>query len=137
MKFWYEYITKVCKIRSTNREQAIMDQEIKMATDTLKDPSSVPLITYLWVFLLSLFGCIVRVLRELQTSRKSLRQIIVTFIVELLTSGFAGLVTFFLCEAMDVNPMYAAVWISIAGWMGVRALTVLESLHKARFGAKE
>lgn len=113
-----------------------MDQELRMAADSIRDPSSVPLITYAWVFLLASFGCVVRVLREIQTSRKSMRKILLMFVAELFTSCFAGLTTFFLCQAGNVDPMYTAAWTSIAGWMGVRALTVIESIYMARFGAK-
>lgn len=112
-----------------------MDQEIKMAVETVRDPASIPLITYVWVMLLAGFGCVVRVLRELQNSRKSLRKILFHFIAELLTSCFAGLLTFWLCKAGNVDPFYTAIWTSVAGWMGVRTLTAFESLYKLRFGA--
>ena len=114
-----------------------MNDEIRTAADLAKDPSSIGWITYAWVLLLSVFGGVVRVARELLKMEKTPREIALVFVVEMLTSGFAGLLTFFLCEASHINPMYTAVLTSVAGWMGVRALTVIEAIYKARIVTKD
>lgn len=54
------------------------------------------------------------------------------FLAELLTSLFVGLITFFLCQSSGFLPFYTAVMVSIASYMGGRALSVLEAIYKAR-----
>lgn len=107
-----------------------MNDEIRAAHDLAKDPSSISTLTYAWVLLLSIFGGVVRVAREMMGMKKTPRQIVVIFLVEMMTSAFAGLITFFACEASHVGPMYTAIFTSIAGWMGVRALAAVETLYK-------
>lgn len=76
-----------------------------------------------------------RVIREVKLGGKSWKQILGIFIAELLTSVFVGLVTFFLCESSGFKPFYTATLVSVASYMGGRALTVLEALYKARLDA--
>lgn len=109
-----------------------MNEEIKHVSEVVKDPSSVPLVTYMWVFLLASWGGIVRVFREVKLGDKSWRQIVLIFIAEVATSSFAGVLTFFLCESQNVERLYTAAMTGVAGYMGGRALSVLEAVYKAR-----
>lgn len=111
-----------------------MNDEFRQASDLARDPASVSWITYFWVIFLATFGGIVRVIREVKFGEKSWRQIIAIFVAEILVSLFAGVVTFFLCAAREVPPFYSAVLVSLASYMGGRALSVLEALYKFKIG---
>lgn len=58
---------------------------------------------------------------------------ITEFVGELVTSAFAGLVTFFLCEAAKFDPMLSAALIAISGHMGSRAIFLAERYLQRRF----
>jgi hypothetical protein len=47
---------------------------------------------------------------------------------EVLTSGFAGILTFYLCEAAKFDAMWTAAMVGISGHMGARALYHVENL---------
>lgn len=109
-----------------------MNEEIRQASEIVKDPSSFSWATYCWILFLAMWGGIVRVIREVKLSDKTWVQLILIFIGEMITSGFVGVVTFYGCEAARIPQLYTAMLVSIAGWLGVRALAVLEAVYKAR-----
>lgn len=78
-----------------------------------------------------------RVIREAKFGDKTWQQILAIFVAEIIISVFAGVVTFFLCAARDVPPFYSAVLVSLASYMGGRALSVLEALYKFKIGKGE
>lgn len=90
-----------------------------------RDPFDYSVITYVWVMLLSAFGGMVNFSRKLHEGRtKPFR--VTEFIGEIVTSSFAGLLTFWLCESAGVDKLIAAVLIAISGHMGSRAIFRLE-----------
>jgi predicted CDP-diglyceride synthetase/phosphatidate cytidylyltransferase len=99
-----------------------------------KDPSNYSLITYLWVVALATAGGAVNFARKLKAG--SVRAFNITeFMGEILTSGFAGLLTFWLCEAADINKLLSAVLIGISGHMGSRAIFRIEKWGEDKFGS--
>lgn len=99
-----------------------------------KDPFSYSLITYAWVLLLAALGGAVSFLRKVRTG--VVRAVNITeFVGELITSGFAGLITFWLCEFAAISPLISAVMIGISGHMGSRALFMFESWAETRLKA--
>jgi hypothetical protein len=117
-----------------------MDEEIKTATQMAKiakDPSTYSAITYAWVLAIALLGGIVRIVKEKQLGDKSWKQIVGIFLTELLISCFAGVNTFFLCESLDAKPLYTALMVSTASYMGGRALMVAEAWFSTKFGKGE
>lgn len=135
-KYWFEYCACSRKIQTLiEKWKTKMNEEIQTASELVKDPSSYSLLTYGWYLLLSVLGGIVRVAREVRFGEKSTWEIVRIFLVEMLTSIFVGLLTFFLCEAAGIRPLYTAVLTSTAGWMGVRALAVIEAFYKSKTGA--
>lgn len=137
-KFWFEFRTISVKIRphlTTAPDR--MNEEIRQASDLARDPASVSWATYFWVVLLATVGGIVRVIREVKFGEKTWQQIIAIFVAEIIISVFAGVITFFLCAARDVPPFYSAVLVSLASYMGGRALSVLEALYKFKIGKGE
>lgn len=109
-----------------------MNEELRAAGAIAKDPGSYSYLTYGWIVFLAMWGGVVRVMREVRVSEKTWRQLIWIFVVELVTSGFVGVVTFYACEAADIRPLVTAMMVSVSGWMGVRALSVLEAIYRAR-----
>ena len=99
-----------------------------------KDPANYSFLTYAWVTGLATLGGAVNFLRKVKEG--SARAVNFTeFIGELVTSGFAGLLTFWLCEAADFNKLLSAVLIGIAGHMGSRAIFMIEKWAESKFGA--
>lgn len=90
-----------------------------------RNPFDYSFLTYLWVMSLSAFGGIVNFSRKLRERRASPFRL-TEFIGELVTSAFAGLLTFWLCESQGLNPLISAVMIAISGHMGSRAIFKLE-----------
>jgi hypothetical protein len=95
-------------------------------------PFTYDVLTYLWVIGLSILGGIVSFLRKLREGHARAFNI-VEFVGEVFTSGFAGLLTFWLCQAGNIDPLLTAVFIGIAGHMGSRALFLIEKWAEARF----
>ena len=89
-----------------------------------KDPTTYSLLTYMWVFLLSIAGGVVAFIRRLnQTSNPLPLHIVFTRLFgELLISGFAGVVTFYLCEYWEFNGLLTAVMVAISGHLGGSAI---------------
>lgn len=98
-----------------------------------KDPSNYTLITYLWVVVLAAAGGTVNFLHKIRQGTARAFNI-TEFVGELMTSGFAGLLTFWLCEAADVNKLLSAVLIGISGHMGSRAIFKIEKWAEDKFG---
>lgn len=111
-----------------------MHDEFHSASQIAKDPLSVPTTTYLLVLVLSMWGGFVRIVREIKFGGKTRREIAFIFVCELMTSGFSGLMTFYACQRAGFDPMYSAIMIGIAGYMGGRALSLLEDFYKFKRG---
>ena len=71
-----------------------------------KDPSTYGLITYLWVTGLAAWGGLVNFYRKVKSGETRAFNV-VELIGEIATSAFAGLITFWLCEAAQFNPLAA------------------------------
>lgn len=101
-----------------------------------KDPTSYSMLTYAWVIGLSMTGGLVSFMRKVKA--KGVRIFNVTeFIGEIFTSGFTGLLTFWLCEAGSIDPLVSAALIGISGHMGSRALLQIEQWAHARYPGSE
>lgn len=98
-----------------------------------KDPSSYSLLTYLSVVALAVVGGAVNLMRRLN-SHVWPNFNFMEIIGELTTSGFAGVMTFWLCEAADINGLITAVLIGISGHMGGRAIFIIEKWAEHKFG---
>lgn len=100
-----------------------------------KDPTNYTLATYLWVFGLSMLGGAVNFFNKVKAGAARAFNF-TEFFGELVTSGFAGLLTFWLCEAASISPLISAVLIGISGHMGSRAIFRIEKWAEDRFGEK-
>ena len=97
-----------------------------------KDPTSYSLITYSWVFGLAILGGVVNFMRKIkQGSARAFN--VVELIGEIVTSAFAGVLTFWLCENASISPLITAALVGISGHMGSRALFLFEDFLKSKF----
>jgi hypothetical protein len=97
-----------------------------------KDPLTYQALTYVWILILSCTGGAVNFLRKVKlgTARPfNLPE----FLGEILTSGFAGVITFYLCEWAGMQQLLSAVLVGVSGHMGSKALMLLEHWAEARF----
>lgn len=115
-----------------------MNEEIRQAAEAVsKDPTSYSLITYAWVVALSAWGGTVRFIRKVRAGEMSLKQAAKSLIGEVLTSAFAGVLTFYLAEATNVTPLWTAVLVGVAGHMGGRSIEHIEMIFKRWNGGSE
>ena len=98
-----------------------------------KDPSTYGLITYLWVTGLAAWGGLVNFYRKVKSGETRAFNV-VELIGEFATSAFAGLITFWLCEAAQIDPLVTAALVGISGHMGSRALYHFERWAQTRLG---
>lgn len=98
----------------------------------LKDPTTYGIITYLWVGGLSAWGGLIAFLRKREEGRARPWNL-AELIGELVTSAFTGVVTFWLCEAANIDPLITAAMVAISGHMGTRALFHMERWAETRF----
>ena len=97
-----------------------------------KDPASFSLITYAWVIGLSALGGFVSFSRKMKAGNARVWNF-VELIGELATSAFAGIITFWLCNAAGFQPLYTAACVGIAGHAGSRALFQFERWAASKF----
>lgn len=91
-----------------------------------KDPTTYSTLTYLWVLGLATWGGVAGYIR------KARRGAVVRFSVaellgEIVISAFVGLITFYLCDASQIDPRLTAVMVAISGHMGSRAIFLFET----------
>lgn len=96
-----------------------------------KSPESYSILTYAWVFGLSMLGGAVNFMRKLQSGYSKAFNI-VEFFGELVTSAFAGVLTFWLCENAQMSPLVTAALVGISGHMGSRCIYLMENWVKAK-----
>lgn len=92
------------------------------------DPFQEPLSTYLWVVGLALLGGLVKYLNHVERFRWLI------LVRDLVTAGFCGLLTFWMCQWLNVSGPLSAVLIATSGLMGTRLLKELETFYKIRMG---
>jgi hypothetical protein len=90
-----------------------------------KDPSTYTWLTYLWVGGLAIAGGFVNWIQKVKKGEARPFNFPELF-GELLTAGFVGVLTFFLCESAGMGQTLSAFFIGIAGHMGSRAIFLAE-----------
>lgn len=88
--------------------------------------------TYAWVGILSFWGGIANYISKVRKgdSRFNLLEIF----GEMIVSGFAGVMTFYVCSASGTPEVITAVAVGISGHMGARIITQIETWITNRFG---
>lgn len=103
----------------------IFNYHIKLTPMPEKDPTTYSMITYLWVIGLSTIGGFVSFMRKVREGNAKFINI-TELIGEIVTAGFAGVLTFWLCEAADMAPLVSAAMVGVSGHMGSRVIMQLE-----------
>lgn len=83
------------------------------------------LITYGWVVLLAVWGGVVNYINKVRTGKTS-RFNMMELVGDIVTSGFVGVLTFWLCQAAGFSPLLTAVFVGVSGHMGARGMAQLE-----------
>lgn len=96
-------------------------------------PESYSLLQYAGVVGLSVWGGIVNFWQNIKSGNKSFS--VMELVGEMSTSAFAGIVTFYLCEAVDLDDLFTAATVGIAGHMGGRTIALVERLMGDRADA--
>ena len=97
-----------------------------------KSPEAYSFITYGWVFALAILGGVVSFMRKLQEGHTRVFNL-VEFIGEIVTSAFAGVLTFWMCEHANISPLMTAAFVGVSGHMGSRALFMAEGWLTKQF----
>ena len=89
-------------------------------------------VTYLWVALLSFWGGIANYVSKVKsgTSRFNIMEIV----GEIIVSGFAGIMTFYLCAASGTPELITAFAVGLSGHMGARVITQFEIFVSHKLG---
>ena len=95
-----------------------------------ENPFGYSAVTYLWVIGLACAGGIVKYLNG--TNGFTLRMLI----RDIVTAGFMGLITFWLCQWTQINGPLSAILIATSGLMGNRAVKELEYIYRIKFGMR-
>ena len=90
-------------------------------------PENYSLLTYLWVLGLSVLGGTVRTLTNLKMGM-SWRDLLRRWVIDITVSAFIGIITFFLCEYANLEPVLTAAFVGISAHMGTRAIVIIEEI---------
>ena len=97
-----------------------------------KDPTSYSILTYTWVFALATLGGVVSFMRKLQKGHARAFNV-AEFVGEIVTSAFAGVICFWLCENAEFSPLITAAFVGVSGHMGSRAIFMMEDWLAKKF----
>ena len=100
-----------------------------------KDPATYSLLTYAWVSIIAMWGGAAGYIRKIKEGHTKVFSF-AEFVGELVTAGFFGVITFWLCEAAEFNPLVTAALVGISGHMGSRFLFVINLLLNKKFNLK-
>lgn len=95
-------------------------------------PEDYGLLTWIWVFGISILGGTVRTLTNLNMGM-TWQDLARRWIIDIIVSAFIGIVTFSLCEYAQFNQMLTAAVVGISAHMGTRAIIIIEELGYSWF----
>ena len=93
-------------------------------------PENYSLLTWAWVFGISILGGTVRTLTNIKLGM-SWKDLVRRWAIDIIVSAFIGIVTFSLCEYAHFDQMLTAACVGISAHMGTRAILILEELGYA------
>jgi len=98
-------------------------------------PQDIPLATYLLVLFISFWGGLVNFLHKLKRfkyRKAKTSSLLIDLSVDLIISGFSGLVVFWICMWKGVDPLLSAPITGIAGHLGSRTIFLLEKVLETK-----
>lgn len=90
---------------------------------------------YVWAFLLSAWGGAVSYVNRIRKRSKAFNWRELGF--DVITSSFAGILTYSFCEYAKIDGYMAVILIAVSGHMGTRALASFENLYNRIIGVSE
>lgn len=99
------------------------------ATEPLRQPLSYSLREYGFILGVALLGGLANYIRRVQKGEMQMLTA-AALIGTLVISAFAGLLTFWGCEALELNPLWTAALTGIAGHAGGSGIEWFETLTK-------
>lgn len=108
-------------------------QALKRASD-IADPTSYPWLTYLWVITLSAWGGMLRYLHSIRGQQIPWRSILFELFLNISTSCFVGILTFYLCEASGITGLWGVVCVAVSAHMGTEGLKFLRGIARLKLG---
>ena len=93
-----------------------------------KNPFGEDLSSYIWAIGLAILGGLVKYLNKADQFRFWI------LLRDLITAGFSGLITFWICEWMNIKGPLSAILIAASGLMGTRLLREIEYIYRVRLG---
>lgn len=100
-----------------------------------KDPLSYPLKTYGFMLVMAMFGGFVSWYAKVRRNEIPGSSVF-HFIGEITTSAFAGLVTFFACEYINLPQIITAGLVGVSGHMGAKLISLYEAAAAKRLERK-
>lgn len=97
---------------------------------------SIPVMTYVIVFVLSAWGGIVHFVRRTREA-KGENFVLAELIGDLTISTFVGLIVFLLCQVAGFSQLLSVALCCIASNMGSKALYLIEIVMKSKYLPKE
>ena len=104
------------------------------AQDTMKNPLSYSLREYGVMLGIAIMGGMVRWYIAVKKGEVALWNLS-SLIGEMMVSAFIGLLTFWICESLNLNPLLTPAVVGMSGHLGARGLVWLELAGK-RFAEK-
>ena len=99
-----------------------------------QDPSTVPLVSYLWVVALSLLSAVAGYLSRFLSEKPPSRPVL-ALIMDVSYSLLAGLTTYFMGQASELPEMTIIVLVCIGSHMGARLLFTMQRLVQKQIKA--
>jgi hypothetical protein len=99
-----------------------------------QDPSSIPIVSYLWVIGLSLLSSVAGFLSRFLSDKPPSRPIL-ALIMDVSYSLLAGLTTYFMGQASELPEMTIIVLVCIGSHMGARLLFSMQRLVQKQIRA--
>jgi hypothetical protein len=96
-------------------------------TTSVSTPMLMPILTYIWVALIAMFGGLVSFIRRLnkRNTPMPMRRLFITLVGELVISAFAGLITYWLCQYWGLHPALTAVFVATSGHLGGKSIDAI------------
>lgn len=96
-----------------------------------KDPFGYPVYYYLYVITIACCAGLIKYLNKMQSFS------IGKALIETITSGFTGLMTFWICKWANIDGPLLAFMIAVSGLMGSRAWQEFEHFWRLKFGVAD
>lgn len=87
-----------------------------------KSPETYTWLTYLWILTLATLGGVVAYLKKLKLGKKKWK--VTDLLIEVITSAFVGITTFYLCESFGFSQVFTAALVGISGHFSSRSITL-------------